>query len=465
MKQTKIVATISDLHCETKFIKELYDAGMNVVRLNTAHQTHKDTLKIITNVRKVSEQIPLLLDTKGPEIRTNKGDSPIELKQGKIVQVRGVANRVSTSEKLYFSYDNIVSDVPIDSTILIDDGDIALKVKNKDKDKLFCEVMNDGIIDGRKSVNIPGTHIDLPSLTNKDKDYVLFAIENKLDFIAHSFVRNKEDLIAIQKILDEHKSTIKLIAKIENEEGVKNIDEILEHCAGIMVARGDLGIEIPAAKIPAIQKKLIKKSIKKEKIVITATQMLHTMIKNPRPTRAEVSDVANAILDGTDAIMLSGETAYGKFPLEAVKTMTAIAEETEKEIDGFEEIAMPKTFRTANYLAKAAVRASLVLDNKAIIVDTNSGWTARTIASYRPKTQIIAMCYNKEVMRELALSFGVYAEYMNIVKDVDDFTSKSLTQLAHKKKITKTDQVIFLAGSFGKTKQARFIEITKLSER
>lgn len=459
-KQTKIVATVSDLRCEESFIKDLYNAGMNVVRLNTAHQTEEDSLRIIKSVRNVCGKIPLLVDTKGPEIRTTKGDVPVELKKGSIVQVRGNPNRTSTSEKLYFSYDKIVSDVAVGATILIDDGDIGLKVIDKDDDKLFCEVLNDGVIDGRKSVNIPDTEISLPSLTQKDRNYVLFSIKNDVDFIAHSFIRNKEDLLDVQKILDEHNSKIKLIAKIENQQGVDNIDEILDNCHGIMVARGDLGIEIPAAQIPIIQKELIKKAIAKDKVVITATQMLHTMIKNPRPTRAEVSDIANAILDGTDAVMLSGETAYGKYPLEAVKAMAEIVAETENSISGFNDIALPNEYNIPKYLCKSAVRASLHIPSKAIVVDTNSGMTARTIASYRPKTKIIAMCYNKRVMRELALSFGVYAEFIEDVNAVDEFTSKSLKKLVDKKVLDNDDTVILLAGSFGKQKEARFVEIT-----
>ncbi|MBN1176015.1 pyruvate kinase [Candidatus Woesearchaeota archaeon] len=461
-KQTKIVATISDLHCEEEFIRELYDNGMNVVRLNTAHQTHEDSLKIIKSVRNVSEKIPLLLDTKGPEIRTTKGDEPIQLKKGNIVQVKGSPNRTSTSEKLYFSYDNIVNDVPIDSTILIDDGDIALKVKDKREDKLFCEVLNDGTIDGRKSVNIPGTHISLPSLTDKDRDYVMFAIENEIDFIAHSFVRNKQDLLDIQEILDKHNSSIKLIAKIENQEGVDNIDEILDHCEGIMVARGDLGIEIPAVKIPQIQKSLIKKAIAKRKIVITATQMLHTMIKNPRPTRAEVSDVANAIMDGTDAVMLSGETAYGKYPLEAVKTMASIAQEVETQLSGYKKAAIPEIFNTSTYLIKAAVRATLHLPIEAIVIDTIKGSTARNISSFRPKVPVYAMCFNKKVMRELGLRYGIYGHfYGEHVDNTDKFIKETLEHLTKEDSLlNKESQIVFLGGNFGSTEQPTFVEIT-----
>ena len=462
-KQTKIVATISDLNCDKKFIKKLYQNGMNVVRLNTAHQTKEDSLRVINNVREVNEKIPILLDTKGPEIRTTKGSEEIILKKGDIIQVKGDPDKNSSNKKLYFSYDNIVDDVELEDKILIDDGELELKIieKNEIDKKLMCEVMNDGTISGRKSVNIPGKHINLPSLTQKDKDYILFAIKNKVEFIAHSFVRNKNDIMGIQKILDKHNSKIKIIAKIENQEGVDNIDEILDHVYGIMVARGDLGIEIAAEKIPLIQKQLIKKCIAQKRPVITATQMLHTMIKNPRPTRAEVSDVANAVLDGTDALMLSGETAYGAYPLEAVKTMAAIAVSTETQIQGFNSSAHnPLKNEIANFLAKSAVQAALTLDVKAIITDTSKGRTARALSSFRGKKPIYAECYDKQVAKELALSFGVYSKYVKQKNNTDKFVKEALTNLTTKKYLKKEDLVVVIAGNFGVSNSASFIEIT-----
>ena len=310
-KLTKIVTTISDIRCDVEFIRKLHEAGMNVVRCNTAHMDHEGIGRIVKNTREVSDKIAILVDTKGPEVRTTPCDQPIVFEAGKKIIVKSDPQLHSSSEVLSVSYEGFVADLSEGKQILIDDGDVSLHVDEKHEDYLVCTVENSGRIeDGRKSVNVPGVSINLPSLTEKDKGFVLWAIENKLDFIAHSFVRSAKDVKEIQDILDAHNSPIKIIAKIENEEGVRNIDEIIDCVYGVMVARGDLGIEVPIERIPFIQRMLIRKCIEAKKPVIVATQMLHTMIKNPRPTRAEVTDIANAIYHRTDAIMLSGETTY-----------------------------------------------------------------------------------------------------------------------------------------------------------
>jgi pyruvate kinase len=328
-KQTKIVATISDQRCEVPFLEQLYEAGMNVVRLNSAHLNEEGFLKIINNVREVSEEIAILVDTKGPEIRTTVANNPIELKTGELVKIVGDPKGVSSNETIYISYSNIAEEMRVGDDILIDDGEVDLKVITVNKDHLICSVMNDGVIGSRKSVNIPGVRINLPAITERDKKFIALSAKHNVDFIAHSFVRNAEDIKVVQEILDELGSTIKIIAKIENQEGVDNADEILESAYGIMIARGDLGIEVAQEKIPGIQRVLIKKAIHHKKPVIVATQMLHSMIHNPRPTRAEITDIANAIYYRTDAVMLSGETAYGKYPVEAVRTMARTAYEAE----------------------------------------------------------------------------------------------------------------------------------------
>lgn len=318
-KNTKIVATISNLNCSASFIERLYAAGMDVVRLNTAHMTHEDALEVITNTRKVSDKIGILLDTKGPEIRTCDAQEQLSVKCGDTIRVKGAPGELSHDDVICVSHKDFVMDVPVGSSILIDDGYIALAVMEKDNEYLSCTVENDGVIKARKSINIPSVHVKLPALSEKDKGFIRFAADNDLDFIAHSFVRNREDVLAVQQILDEKKSSIKIIAKIENFEGVENLDEILEHVYGVMIARGDLAVEIPTEQIPLIQKRIIRACIEKRRPVIVATQMLHSMIDSPRPTRAEVSDVANACLDHTDALMLSGETANGRYPEIAVR--------------------------------------------------------------------------------------------------------------------------------------------------
>ncbi len=462
-KKTKIVATISDRKCEVEFIKELRKAGMNVVRLNTAHQTHEDTLKVINNVRAVSERIALLLDTKGPEIRTTKASEPINLVYGDQIYIKGDPDTISTPECVCVNYSGFVEDVPVGSKVLIDDGAISLKITEKTDDKLLCVAENDGMIEGRKSVNIPSVHVKLPALSQKDIDYIHFAVDNDLDFIAHSFVRNKEDALAVQKILDERGSDIKIIAKIENQDGVDNIDEILDHVYGVMIARGDLAVEIPQHRIPVIQKMLIDKCTERGKPVITATQMLHTMIHHPRPTRAEISDVANAIYDGTDAVMLSGETAYGDFPVEAVNVMTNIAREVEG--SRVQQISKPMVVRDVSddvitFISYSAVKAHQELGTKAILADTTTGRTIKALASYRGNCIIFAQCYNKRVMRELSLSYGVYVNYIEGSKSRDGFIVDGLERLISKSNIEESDHVVVVAGNFGDNIGASFMEIS-----
>ncbi|ALO16486.1 Pyruvate kinase [Salinivirga cyanobacteriivorans] len=465
-KLTKIVATISDLNCQPEFLRELFDAGMNVVRLNTAHQTHDDTLKVIENVRKVSDKIALLLDTKGPEIRTTKSDEKIFVKGGDKICMKGDPEGISTSEMIYVSYPDFVKDVHDGSSILIDDGDLELEVLKHIDDKLLCEVKNQGYIKGRKSVNIPSAHLSLPALSEKDKGYIHFAAEHDLDFIAHSFVRNKQDVLAVQRILDEHNSNIKIIAKIENQQGIDNIDEILDVAHGVMIARGDLAIEVPRERIPIIQKNIIRKSMARRKISITATQMLHSMIENPRPTRAEVTDIATAIYDGTDAVMLSGETAYGKYPLESLRVMSSVAMEVEQNKGLYAEdvpIAILAS-EISGWLCQSAVKAATQLKAQAIVADTTSGRTIRNLAGYRGNRPIFAMAYSKRTMRELALSYGVHVNYIEQRNSPDEFIRHGIARLIKKNYLQDHDIVVVIAGSFGRGVGASFIEIGNVKE-
>ena len=461
LKKTKIVATISDRKCDVELIKSLTEAGMNVVRLNTAHQTHKDTLKVVNVVRSVSEKIALLLDTKGPEIRTTQATESIPVSYGDRINIKGDAEGITSKDCVYVNYAGFVKDVPEGSRILIDDGEIELVVVEKIEDALLCEATNNGVISGRKSVNIPSVHVTLPTLSQKDIEYIHFAVDQKLDFIAHSFVRNKEDALAVQGILDERGSNIKIIAKIENQDGVDNIDEILDHVYGIMIARGDLAVEIPQERIPVIQKMIINKCIVRRKPVITATQMLHSMIQNPRPTRAEISDVANAVYDGTDAIMLSGETAYGEYPVEAVRTMANIAKEIESATPAIKETPLLiVNNKISAFLARSAVKASIELDAKAIIADTNKGRTVRALAAYRGNKVIFAQCYDKRVMRELTLSYGVYANFSKMEDTTEAFLCDALNALQQKYKLEKDDRVVVLAGNYGPSHGPSFIEVS-----
>ncbi len=459
-RKTKIIATISSLNAETGFIERLFRAGMNVVRLNTAHMSHDEALMIIKNTRKVSDKIGILIDTKGPEIRTCETTSPISVKHGDHIKIKGNPLKRSSRKTVFVSYPNFVKDVPIGSSILIDDGCIALAVMEKKEDYLYCFVENDGVIHGKKSVNIPSVHVKLPALSEKDKGFIEFAADNNVDFIAHSFVRNAEDAIAVQDILDSKSSPIKIIAKIENNQGVENIDEILDHVYGIMIARGDLAVEIPTEQIPMIQKKLVRLCIERRRPVIVATQMLHSMIESPRPTRAEVSDVANACLDRADALMLSGETANGKYPEIAVRTMSKIAMEVENKQSSFIDVPYTLENKITAYLAKAAVKAALRLNTRAIVADSVTGTSILALAAYRGDNPIYAQVYNRRVMGQLSLSFGVYADYITPDTTSIEPVRKAICRLIEEKKFSNDSLIIVLAGNFGAEHGASFIEIS-----
>ena len=467
LKHTKIVATISDQRCDVEFLRSLYNAGMNVVRLNTAHMTEEGLNRVVTNVREVSYRIGILMDTKGPEVRTTATDEPITFTTGETVRIIGNPDKGTTHDCICVSYRNFVDDLKVGSDVLIDDGDLELKVMEKHDDCLVCRVDNDAVLGSRKSVNVPGVRINLPSLTDKDRRNILWAIDNDLDFIAHSFVRSKQDVLDIQQILDEHKSPIKIIAKIENQEGVDNIDEILEVAYGVMIARGDLGIEVPAEKIPGIQRVLIRKCVEVKKPVIVATQMLHSMIKNPRPTRAEVTDIANAIYYRTDALMLSGETAYGKYPLEAVQTMTKVAREAENTKLAANDIRVPiegNDLDVTSFLAKQAVKSSNKLHVKAIITDSYTGRTARYLAAFRGTSTVFAICYNPRVTRMLSLSYGVWAVYQPWNDSRRGYFYSALNELIKSGRITRNDMVAYLSGSFGEGGGTTFLEINNVGK-
>jgi pyruvate kinase len=460
-KRTKIVATISDKKCDVTFLQSLYEAGMNVVRINSAHLDMDGAMRIVNNVRQVSDKIAILIDTKGPEIRTTSCDTPINLVKGSRINIIGDPDKKSTADTIYVSYRTFSADIPSESVILIDDGDIKLTAMRRRGDAMECLIENDGVLGSRKSVNVPSVKINLPSLTDKDRQFIEMAAKNDIDFIAHSFVRSKDDVLDVKSELKKYDSDIKIIAKIENEEGVDNIDEILDNVYGIMVARGDLAIEIPYEKIPGIQRMIINRCIISRKPVIVATQMLHSMITNPRPTRAEVSDVANAIYSQTDAIMLSGETANGKYPVEAVQTMTRIALEIEKNKEKFLDIPYLNvtTGEISAYLAKVAVKTAYRLGAKGVIADTLGGRTIRDMAAYRGINQILAQCYTHRTMRELALSYGVFPSFQEKKKSVDEFIHIALKQLTKTHDMKEDDLIVVLAGNFSNGSGFSFIEV------
>lgn len=466
MKQTKIVASISDLRCEQDFIRKLFLAGMNIVRMNTAHATPDGIRKIIRNVRAVSPHIGIMIDTKGPEVRTTGVAEPIKYKTGDVVKIFGRPEMDTEHDIVNVSYPNIADDVKVNDDLLFDDGLIDMRVIENTGPMLVAQVQNDGVLGSHKSVNVPGEHIDLPALTEKDKRNILLAIDEDIDFIAHSFVRSKEDVMAVQKILDEHGSDIKIISKIENQEGVDNIDEIIDASYGIMIARGDLGIEVPIEEIPGIQRQIIRKCVMKKKPVIVATQMLHTMIDNPRPTRAEVTDIANAIYSNTDALMLSGETASGKYPVEAVKTMARIAEQAEKDKVHFNVMDVPLSDNCdqREFLAKSAIESTKLLGVKGIITDCETGSTARNLAAFRGPNPVLAICYREKMQRILNLSYGVTPIYQKKHVSSQYIFLAALRMLRQKGYIGLNDKIAYLSGRFGDDGGTTFLEINKVSD-
>ena len=466
MKQTKIVASISDRRCDQDFIRSLFEAGMNVVRMNTAHADEQGIKTIINNVRSVSNHIGILIDTKGPEVRTTGCDQPIAYKTGDVVKIFGRPEMDTTHDIINLTYADFAADVHEGCHILFDDGALDMLVIGINGPAVIAQVQNDGVLGSHKSVNVPGVHIALPTLTEKDRKNIKLAIDQDIDFIAHSFVRSAADVRAVQAILDAYNSDIKIISKIENQEGVDNIDEIIEASYGIMIARGDLGIEVPIERIPGIQRQIIRKCVRAKKPVIVATQMLHTMINNPRPTRAEVTDIANAIYYRTDALMLSGETASGKYPVEAVRTMAAIAEQAEKDKMRENDIEVPLSANCdiREFMAHSAIEATEKLGVKGIITDASSGDTARNLAAFRGPNPVLAICYNDKLQRLLNLSYGVIPVYQKEHIDPEVLFHAAVRMLRQKGYVQDGDKIAYLSGNVGEGGGTKFLEINTVKE-
>jgi pyruvate kinase len=456
MRKTKIVCTIGPASESVDKLVQLIEAGMNVSRLNFSHGNHEEHGARIKNIREAAEKtgkkVGILLDTKGPEIRTNDMENgAIELTTGQecIVSMTEV---LGTPEKISVTYDQLIDDVHPGAKILLDDGLIGLEVISIDKasNEIKTRVLNSGTLKNKKGVNVPGVSVNLPGITEKDAKDILFGVEQGVDFIAASFVRRATDVLEIRQLLEENNgSHIQIIPKIENQEGVDNINEILEVSDGLMVARGDLGVEIPAEEVPLVQKDLIKKCNTLGKPVITATQMLDSMQRNPRPTRAEASDVANAIFDGTDAIMLSGETAAGQYPVEAVQTMHNIASRAEQALDHKELLSARSKDTEHNItdaIGQSVAHTALNLEVNAIITPTESGHTARMISKYRPKAPIIAATSNDHVLRRLALVWGVYPQLGQKAETTDEMLAIAVEESVNSGLVSHGDLVVITAG-------------------
>lgn len=456
MRKTKIVCTIGPASESEEMLEKLIKAGMNVVRLNFSHGDHAEHKARIDTIRKVSKRlgktVAILLDTKGPEIRThNMKDGLIELEKGSEVTV-SMTEVEGTPEKFSVTYENLINDVEEGSYILLDDGLIELQVKSIDKanGEVLCDVLNTGELKNKKGVNLPGVKVSLPGITDKDADDINFGISEGVDFIAASFVRRPSDVLDIRKLLEaKQNKNISIIPKIENQEGIDNIKEILEVSDGLMVARGDMGVEIPPESVPMVQKDLIRQCNKLGKPVITATQMLDSMQRNPRATRAEASDVANAIYDGTDAVMLSGETAAGQYPEEAVKTMRNIAVSAEAAQD-YKKLLSDRTklveTSLVNAIGVSVAHTALNLNVKAIVAATESGSTARTISKYRPQSDIIAVTPNAETARQCALVWGIFPVVKEGRKTTDALLNNAVATAVETERVQNGDLIIITAG-------------------
>ena len=472
MRKTKIICTLGPSTDKGDVLEKLMLSGMNVARLNFSHDTYENQKKRIDKVKalRTKHNLPVacLLDTKGPEIRLKTfKDERVTLEMGQDFclttrDVEGTKDIVSVTHK------DLHKDIHVGSSILIDDGLVGLKVVAIKGQDIHCKVENGGTISNRKGVNIPGVELSIPFMSEKDKEDLLFGIKQDVDFVAASFTRTADDIKEMKAFLKANGGEdIRIIAKFENSQGVDNIDSIIEACEGIMVARGDMGVEIPEEEVPIIQKMIIKKVIAAGKVVITATQMLDSMMKNPRPTRAEVTDIANAIYYRTDALMLSGETAYGKYPIEAVQTMTKVAREAEKTKLSANDIRVPiegNDLDVTSFLAKQAVKSSSKLHVKAIITDSYTGRTARYLAAFRGTSTVFAICYNPRVMRMLGLSYGVWAVHQPYNDSRRGYFYDALNQLIHSGRITRNDMVAYLSGSFGEGGGTSFLEINNVGK-
>lgn len=454
MKKTKVICTLGPATEKDEILEQLMINGMNVARINFSHGTEEEHLHTIERVKTMREKlglpVALLLDTGGPEIRLGCFENGrIQLKKNQTFilttkEVTGDENRVS------ISYPNLIQDITEGARILIDDGLIELTVRRLTTDEIICQVINGGSVSDHKGVNVPNTNLSMPFVNEKDKQDLIFGVKQDFDYVAASFVRCAGDVKELRRVLADHGGAdIRILAKIENRQGVDNIDEILAASDGVMVARGDLGVEIPIQEVPAIQKMIIKKTCEAGKIVITATQMLDSMMKNPRPTRAEATDVANAIYDGTSAIMLSGETAAGKYPVEALKTMVEIAEYTERDIDYEKRFRMlDKSWNpdVTDAISHATCVTALDINAAAIITVTKSGRTARMISRYRPKCPILGCTPSEKTYRQMSLSWGVTPLRIDEVTDTEELFAEAIHRVVENKNLSGGDIAVITAG-------------------
>lgn len=471
MRKTKVICTLGPAVDNEESIEALIREGMNCARFNFSHGTHESHMATLNRLKSVRDRLGVpvaaMLDTKGPEIRIRTfKDGSAELKPGAKFTLTS-RDVEGTNKIVSVTYEHLAEELEVGNLILIDDGLIGLRVEEIEDSDIHCVVESGGPLSNNKSINIPGAHINLPALTKKDIEDLKFAAENDYDAIAASFIRTADDVREIRKVLKaNHASDIQIISKIENQEGVDNVDAIIKASDGIMVARGDLGVEIPAARVPVIQKEIIRKCQEAGKLVITATQMLDSMIRNPRPTRAEVSDVANAVFDGTDCVMLSGETAGGKYPLEALKTMIDVVKEAEQSLDYwgmFRDTGMADRTKINDAISHTCCMTARDLEARAIICPTQSGHTARMISRFRPACKIVALTMTERVRRQLALVWGVTPLLIGLVDTTDRLLAYCMEEAYKMHLVANGDVVVITAGiPIGKVGNTNLIKASEV---
>lgn len=469
MKKTKIICSIGPSSCEVDVMAKMVNAGMNVARINFSHATLEEKLKVVDTVNKVREltgkDIGLLYDTKGPEFRSGMMENDgIKLIEGNMVRV--VKNEVlGNSERFSVNHPQALNSIQVGNFILLENGLMKIEVISKEEDGITCKIINGGILGNKKSISVPGIHLDIPFISEEDRNDIIYAANHEGNFLALSFVSTREDILEVKKILEEQNcNDMKIISKIENVTALKNLNSIIDESDGVMVARGDLGVEIPMEQLPIYQKTLIKKCREKGKFCIVATEMLETMKKNARPTRAEVSDVANAVLDGTDAVMLSGETTTGMHPVETVEYMANICENTEKYIDYDHSIRPVTKADIPDTIAHSVVTSAKLLDAKLIVAATMTGSTANKISTLKPRSIILAACPTKRAAYSLALNFGVYTTFLPVCDSTDEVVSKSIIKAKEFTNLNSGDLIIITGGFPNNTdvKTTNFLKIEKL---
>lgn len=469
MRKTKIICTIGPSSQTDEKIREIILAGMNVARCNFSHGNYAEQGEKVEKVRRISKElgkpVAVLIDTKGPEIRLRDFEEKVELIAGNQF-ILTTDEVMGTAERASVTYKNIINDVSVGSKILIDDGLIEMTVEEVKGNDIVCRLNNSGMVSSKKGVNLPGANLSMPFISETDKNDIQFGCEMGFDYLAASFVRCRDDILAVRKILDKNNSKMHIIAKIENMQGINNLDEILEVSDGIMVARGDMGVEVPLEEVPIIQKLMIKKAVAKGKQVITATQMLESMTKNPRPTRAETTDVANAIYDGTTAIMLSGESANGNYPIESVETMAKIATRTEADINykgRFKKKIKSQELDITTAISHATCLTAMQLKAAAIITVTMSGFTASQVARYKPSMPIIACTTREETYKQCALLWGTTPLMMGSKEDAEELFKDAVNVSLENGLVKKGDTVVITAGMplgiSGKTNMIRVVEV------